>query len=136
MELFTVDPRYIDFAWKDGAEKLAQATSRAAREITSDQLKLLLARGERQLMGVREPGGSPLAWIVTTVNQLPNVRVLYIWELYGPGAAGHETFRLLAEYARANGCSAIRAACDEKVERVLARRFGARKLYSVFEVDV
>jgi hypothetical protein len=136
MELFVVPPSHIDIAWADGAEKLSKATSRAAREITPSQLKFLLARGERTLVGVREPGCPPLGWAVVTPNQLPNLRVLYVWCIYAPGATGPEAFRLLAEYAKANGCSSIRGSCDDSVGRLWQRRFNARKVYTVFEIEV
>lgn len=136
MELFFVPPTHIDTAWADGAENLSKATSRAAREITPSQLRMILSRGERTLIGVREPGGPPLGWAAVSFSQLPNVRVLYVYALYAPGAAGPEAFRLLADYARANGCSCIRGSCQDAVGRLWERRYQARKLYAVYEMDV
>lgn len=136
MELFHVPPSHIDVAWRDGAENLSKAISRAAQEITPSQLKLMLARGERLLIGVREPGAPPLGWAVVTINQLPNIRVLYVWDIYAPGATGPEAFRLLSDYAKANGCSCIRGSCDDAVGRLWERKMNAKKVYAVYQIEV
>lgn len=97
---------------------------------------MILSRGERLLIGVREPGGPPLGWAVVTVNQLPNLRTLYVWDIYAPGATGPEAFRLLKDYAKANGCSCIRGSCDDAVGRLWERKLGASKVYSVYQIEV
>jgi len=56
MELFQVPASHIDAAWRDGARLLEQACKRADREVTADQLKFLLARGERTLLGLADGG--------------------------------------------------------------------------------
>ena len=44
--------------------------------------------------------------------------------------------RLLADLARAEGCSSIRGACVEQVARLWERKFQARRLYQTMEIDV
>jgi hypothetical protein len=136
MELFVVPPSHIDVAWADGAENLSKATDRAAREVTASQLKMMLARGERLLVGVREENGPPLGWAVLSVMQLPNLRVLYVWDIYAPGATGPEAFRLLADYGRANGCSVIRGSCDRAVSRLWEQKLNAKYVYQVMEIEL
>ena len=58
MNLFVCKPADIDHAWRNGADVLAEATKWASREITADQLKFLLARGERTLIGARDETGT------------------------------------------------------------------------------
>ncbi len=136
MELFHVSPAFIDQAWADGAHQLSKATARATREVTPDQLKMILARGERLLVGVREEHGPPLGWAVLSINQLPNIRVLYVWEIWSPGATGPAAFKLLANYARANGCSVIRGACDPAIARLWSMKLGAKPIYQIMEIDL
>jgi len=136
LKLFQVSPAEIDLAWKQGADKLAEATKRAAREITASQLKMILSRGERTLIGVRDEGGPPLGWAVIGIHQLPNIRTLYVFDIYAPGATGPEAFNLLKQYAKANGCSVIRGSCDDAVGRLWERKMQATKVYSVYEIEV
>lgn len=135
MELFQCTPAQIDQAWADGAHQLAEACKLASREITVDQLKMMLARGERTLIGVRD-GSHVKGWAAIQVQQLPNIRTLYVYSIYAPGATGPEVFAQLKQYARANGCSVIRGACNEAVARLWARRFDAKPLYQIMEIEV
>jgi hypothetical protein len=135
MQILRVAPSHIDRAWRDGAHNLSEACKWALREITPDQLKLLLARGERTLYAL-EDGDKMVAWAAVQVQQLPNIRVLYVYAIYAPGSTGPEAFRLLADLARAEGCSSIRGACVEQVTRLWERKLGAKRLYTVCEIDV
>jgi len=134
MELFQVPPQQIDRAWADGASVLGEACKWALREITPDQLKMLLSRGERVLLGAKE-GDQILGWASVGVQQLPNIRVLYIYAMAGKGIANKEGFGLLKEYAIANGCTTIRGAVRPAMMRLMTQRFGAKPLYQTFETE-
>jgi len=134
MELFQCQPAEIDRAWRDGANVLADATKWASREITADQLKMLLSRGERTLIGSRDESGVK-GWAAVQVQQLPNIRILYIYAMAGKGVCSAEGFDLLKQYAVANGCTSIRGAVRASMAR-LAAKFGAKPLYQTIELDV
>jgi hypothetical protein len=134
MELFQCQPHEIDLAWREGAHELGQATKWAAREITPDQLKMLLARGERTLIGAREDD-KVLGWAAVQVQQLPNIRILYIYAMQGKGICSSDGFALLQQYAKSNGCTAIRGAVRASMARML-RRFKAQELYTTIEVPL
>lgn len=133
MELFFIHPKHIDAAWRDGAHLLSGACKKAEREITPDQLKFMLSRGERTLIAGRVEGQT-VAWVVVDFIQLPNTRALYIYQLHAPKNAGDELMSALKTVAQAEGCSSIRGACDEVGERLWRGRFGAKRLYAVCEV--
>ena len=135
MKLMHIPPAHVDRAWRDGAHNLAKACEWALREVTPDQLKMMLARGERQLLGL-DVDGKFVAWAAVQVQQLPNIRVFYIYSIYAPGSTGPEAFRQLADLARAEGCSSIRGACSEQVLRIWERKFSARRLYTICEIDL
>lgn len=132
MELFICRPDEIDRAWREGAHKLSEATKWAAREITTDQLKMLLARGERTLIGCRE-NGEVLGWAAVQVQQLPNLRILYVYALQGKFVCTPEVMGKLQEYAEANGCSAIRGAVRPSMARLLRKVVGAQPIYTTVE---
>lgn len=136
--LFRVPASHIDAAWRDGAHQLSAAVERAAREITPDQLKMILSRGERMLLGLRDAAtqDKPAAWAVVSVQQMPNIRVLYVYAIFAPGSTGPECMAQMSEFARQEGCSVIRGACDEAVQRLWERRFGARRVYATMEIEL
>lgn len=147
MRLVVIPPAHLDRAWREGANQLAEACKWADREVTPDQLKMMLARGERALLALdaaNDPA-TPLerlvpprfvAFAATQVQQLPNIRVLHVYSIFAPGATAPECFEHLAGYARHEGCSSIRGACSDAVERLWARKFKARTLYHICEIDV
>lgn len=135
MNLLKVSPAHVDRAWADGAHMLAEACKWADDEITPSQLKMMLARNERQLIAL-EDSGTMVAWAAVQVQQLPNIRVLYVYAIYAPGSTGPEAFSLLSDLARAEGCSEIRGACSDAVARLWERRFGARKAYQIMRVPL
>jgi len=113
---------------------LAEATKWASREVTPDQLKMLLARGERVLLGARD-GEKITGWAAVQVQQLPNIRCLYIFALQGRGICSAEGVGLLREYAQANGCTTIRGAVRASMARLLTK-LGGKPLYQTFEIEV
>lgn len=135
MNLFVVPHHLVMSAWRNGASRLAEATDKAMGEVTPDQMKMLLARGERQLIGI-EGGGVVLAWFAVTVEQLPNVRVLYIYAAWAPGSVNAEVFAPLAQFARDSGASEIRGASSDAIMRIWRAKLGAEKLYNIFRIEV
>lgn len=133
MHLTIVPPAFVDRAWKEGAANLALACDRAKQEITGDQLKLILSRGERTLARLAE-GEAAIGWAVVSTEQLPNLRALYVWSLYAPGHS-LDMYDQLKRVALEAGCSVIRGAVDEANER-LWKRISAQKVYSVYQIEV
>lgn len=136
--LFAVPPAQIDLAWRDGAHHLSEAAEKSAGEVTTDQLKMLLARGERRLLGVRDlarPEDKPAAWAAVSALQLPNMRCLYIYAIWAPGATGDAVMAELRKFALSEGCLKIRGACGDSITRLWERRFAARRVYTIVEID-
>jgi hypothetical protein len=49
-KLIVVPSTHIDVAWKEGAHRLGLACATSGGEISGDQLKMMLSRGERTLL--------------------------------------------------------------------------------------
>jgi hypothetical protein len=135
MELFVCQPHEIDRAWRDGADMLGDAIKHAQGEVTLDQLKMLLSRNERTLIGLRDETGVK-GWAAVGVQQLPNIRVMHVYAMAGKGICTVDGFDLLKQYAVANGCSSVRGAVRAAVMRMMQQRFGATPLYQTFEVSL
>lgn len=133
MELFQVQPHEIDRAWRDGAHMLCEATKWASREITADQLKMLLSRGERTLIGARVDG-AVVGWAAVGVIQCPNIRVLHVYAAQGAGIVSSECLSLLKAYAASSGCTSIRGCVRPSMARLM-RKHGGKPLYLTFEME-
>jgi hypothetical protein len=135
VELITIPSHHIDAAWKAGACALAKACDLSGGEITGDQLKFILARGERILVRM-DRDKAPVGWGVVRVDQLPNVRVLMVTDMVAEGANFPEFFDKLKELAASCGCSKVRCAADDVRERLYRAKVGFKRVYAILEVDV
>lgn len=135
MNLSVVEPRFVDKAWKDGAACLSEVCD-LVDEITGSQLKLILSRGERTLVALRD-GDKTVGWGCWRVDQLPNVRVLHVTDLVAHGAHFEQFFDELKKVADVLGCSKIRyCPSTESRARLFSKHLDARLVYSTYEVSV
>ena len=133
MELRIIQPQFIDKAWRDGASNLS-AACKLVDEITGDQLKMILARGERILVEMLRDGNT-VGWGTVRIDQLPNMRVLFITDMYAPNCGFHEFFDELKKFASAFGCSRIRCAAQPAHARLYEGKCGFRPVYQIMETE-
>ena len=132
MKLSIVQPQFIDFAWRDGASCLAEALE-GFSEITGDQLKMILSRGERTL--VRLDDDDKIAgWGVFKIDQLPNIRVLHITGLVSHNNLFQQFFDEIKVIARAFGASEIRCSCKPAQARLFKRTNDFEEVYTTLRV--
>lgn len=133
--IIIVPASHIDQAWKEGASQLGKASDTSGGEITGDQLKLMLSRGERSLLRL-DRDGEIAGWIVCGVEQLPNCRVLYLYELFAPGGRFEAFFPEIKDMAASLGCSRVRCAAKPGQARLYRMKVGAQPVYEVLEVEL
>lgn len=134
MALTIIDPKFIDYAWRDGASSLGDAT-KLVEEITADQLKMILSRGERILVRM-DAEESAVGWGVFRVDQLPNLRVFFVTDLVAHNGHFENFYDELRELARSFGCSRIRCAAQESQARLYRQKLGFKPVYTTLEVEV
>lgn len=132
MTMEYVPASHIDVAWRDGAHRLSESCATSGGEITADQLKMMLSRGERTL--VRCTDGEVVTWGVIGIEQLPNVRVLHIYQMVGSGF--DRFFAELTKYAQSNGCSEVRCCAKEAQARLYRMKSGFEPVYTVLRVRI
>jgi hypothetical protein len=133
--LVPIPSTHVDAAWKDGASELAKACDTSGGEIEGPQLKMILARGERTLVRM-DHDGKTVGWGVVRVDQLPNVRVLFVTDLVAPGAHFETFFDDLKVMAKHLGCSVVRCAAKPAQERLYRMKCQFRPVYTILEVGV
>ena len=131
MQLTPIPAHHVDFAWKDGAHDLGES---CVEECTVDQLKMLIARGERQL--VRMDDDKTVGWGVFRLENLPNMRVFFITNLVGHHSRFERFYDLLTQMAKDLGCSKIRFAAKQSQERLYKMKIQAEPIYTIMEKDV
>ena len=134
LKLSIIQPQFIDFAWRDGADCLAEACT-TVDEITGDQLKLILARGERTLVRLDEDGKA-VGWGCFQIDQLPNLRALHISVLVCHNAEFHRFFEEMKQIARTLGCSEIRCSCKPAQARLFKRTNNFESVYETLRVKL
>ncbi len=133
MELRPVPATHIDMAWKDGASCLAEACDVSGGEITGDQLKMILSRGERTLIQMWD--GEIVGWGVVRIDQLPNMRVLFITDLVAHNGHFEQFFTAIKEMATALGCSRVRCAAKPAQARLYRMKCQFQPVYEILEVE-
>jgi len=134
-KIIVVPTTHIDQAWKDGASNLAHACATSGGEITGDQLKMMLSRGERTLLRL-DTDDQIVGWSVVGVEQLPNFRVLYVYELYAPHGHFEAFFEEVGVMARGLGCLRLRCAAAPAQARLYRQRCGFAPVYQTLEVEL
>lgn len=132
--LVPIDSRFIDTAWDRGASCLAEACKTSGGEIEGPQLKMLLSRGERSLLEMTMDAKT-VGWGVVRVDQLPNVRVLFITDLVAHNGEFDQFFEAIKQLARDLGCSKVRCAAKEVQARLYRIKCGFKPVYEILEVE-
>ena len=135
MQLWPVPAERIDRAWRDGASCLAEACDVSGGEITGDQLKMLLSRGERTLVALND-GTATVGWGVVRVDQLPNLRSLFVTDMVAHNGHFERFFEALRAMAASLGCSTIRCAAGPAQARLYRMKLRFKPLYQILEVEV
>lgn len=135
MDLCPVPSEQIDKAWKDGAHCLAEACKTSGGEITGDQLKMILSRGERTLICMRE-ADKTVGWGCVRVDQLPNLRVLHVTDLVAHNGGFERFFDAIKGMAERLGCSRVRCSCRESQARLYRMKCGFKPVYTTLEIEV
>lgn len=133
MNLVHVPAHQIDFAYRDGADCLSKACDSSGGEITGDQLRMILARGERMLLRM-DKDGATVGWGVVRVDQLPNMRVLFITDLVAPHGHFEDFFTSIKDMAQQFGCSRVRCAAQPAQARLYRMRCDFKPVYQILEV--
>lgn len=133
MNLIVVPPTHVDWAWRDGASCLSEACETSGGEITGDQLKMIVARGERTLIRIDDEGKT-VGWGCVRVDQLPNMRVLHITDLVAHNAGFQRFFDELKQMAAGLGCSRVRCSAKPAQARLYKMKCGFVPVYETLEV--
>ena len=132
MPLVVVPPNFVDWAWRDGASSLCEPCS-TVEDITGDQLKLILSRGERTLVRM-DKDDKTVGWGAFRVDQLPNLRVLHITDLVSHNGEFHTFFDEIKDIAKNLGCIEVRCSCKPVQARLFKQTNGFEEVFTTLRV--
>jgi len=133
MALFIVPQTHIDIAWKDGASSLVESC--LTDEVTIEQLKMILSRGERVLVQIKN-NEDVVGWGVYKIDQMPNFRALHITNLVAHNSGFDSFFEDIKSIAKYNGCSRIRCCALPAQARLYKIRCNFLPVYTTLEVTL
>lgn len=135
MKLVPIGAFFIDKAWKEGADCLAEACDESGGEITGSQLKMILSRGERTLIRM-DNDGQTVGWGAVRVDQLPNLRALHVTNLVAPHGHFEQFFSEIKAMAASLGCSEVRCSAKPAQARLYRMKCGFVPVYETMKVEV
>lgn len=135
ISLVQIPASHIDYAYRDGAACLSDACDYSGGEITGDQLKMILSKGERTLYAMVEDE-KPIGWGVARIDQLPNMRVFFITDLVARGVHFERFLELVKAEAYKMGCSRVRCGAKPVQARIYQHKCGFVPVYEILEVVI
>lgn len=132
MILRQVNPNYVCQLWPQVSSMLEKALEYAGGEYTIEQLKGMLAMGDKTLL-VAEEGEIIKGAAVVSLIRYPNEFVCFIMAVGGRLISSPDIFDQLSEWAKGQGCTLIRGAARESVERLWRQKFEFVERYRIVE---
>lgn len=134
MELYVVPTNHVQQYWHLAEPLLKLALDKGNGEFTPEQLKLLVAQGQQQLLLLMKEDKVHCALTVQWI-MYPNIRVAYITYIGGKNTkAGFEQFK---HWVKSNGGTCIRGATKfESIARLWNRLYGYEKIYTLMELKI
>lgn len=131
-----VAPNNVYNVWADIENYLNASINVSNNDITLDQLKLLLVRGEQTLLvSVNENNKINGAMTVEFINH-PNARTMFITALGGLGIVNDETFSQVETWARMQGATKAAAWAQEAQARLYKIKANFDTVRMVVEKDL
>ena len=134
IKLNIIQSQFTDYAWRDGANCLAEACNTVS-DVTGSQLKMLLSMGERTLVRLDEDDKT-VGWGCYRIDQLPNIRALHITDLVSHNSEFHRFFEEMKTIARVLGCSEVRCSCKPPQARLFKKTNGFEEVFTTLRVKL
>lgn len=131
-----VAPNNVYSVWGDVENYLNASINVSSGDITIDQLKLILARGEQTLLVSTDDKGKLNGAMTVEFQNLPNNRVMFITALGGNGIVNNETFSQVESWAKLQGATKVGAWAHEAQARLYKIKANFNTVRMVVEKDL
>lgn len=135
-EINRVFPESIDFAWPEVRTLLASALAHCDGEITVDQLRVLIVRGEAHLF-VAHRNDQLVGACAVELVRYPNFTAANVIAIGGRRLmADARMFSELRAELRRLGASKVQGWCPDSVARLWRERLGMRAAYTLMRGEL
>lgn len=125
-----VPVEFIPQAWEKCGHLIENAMEHAKGECTADQLKVYLIQRQHQLMVFLEDN-EIVGAVEFMFDDTPNDRIFYINAIGGKTCKEHT--EQMFQFAKANGCTAVRGCARESVARLWKMKYKFEPIYIMVE---
>jgi hypothetical protein len=135
LKLYVVPTFHVQQYWYLAEPLLQKALDKGNDEFTADQLKLVTAQGEQQLLLLMDEKQQCHCALTVRFYTYPNDRVCYITYIGGHNTqAGFDQFK---SWAKNNGATSIQGSTKYKsIEKLWNRFYGYEKKYTLMELKI
>lgn len=130
MNIDIIPANYVAQNWPLVKGMLDKAMQHAKGEITTEQIKVFLTRGEYQLMVYLDDKEIIGAIVIEWINY-PNDRVMFINAI--GGKTNPECVAKMCDWAKKMGATSIRGSAHESVARLWKMKYGFNTIYYTVE---
>jgi hypothetical protein len=131
-----VAPNNVYNVWGDIENYLNASINVSGGDMTLDQLKLMLVKGEQTLLVSTDDKGILNGAMTVEFQNRPNDRVLFITALGGNGIVNNETFGQVENWARMQGATKVGAWAQEAQARLYKLKANFNTVRMVVEKDL
>jgi hypothetical protein len=135
LTVYVVPTNHVQQFWHLAEPLLQKALDKGNGEFTADQLKLLVAQGQQQLILSLDEDKKCHCAVTVQWIMYPNDRVAYITYIGGRNTkAGFDQFKI---WVKNNGGTCIRGATKfESIARLWKRLYGYEEIYTLMELKL
>ena len=132
MKLLQVNPNYVCQMWPQVNSMLEKALEFSGGEYNIDQLKGMLATGNKTLLVASDNEVIKGAAAIDLIRY-PNDFICFVMAIGGKMITSPDMFNQLSDWAKSQGCTKIQGAARESVERLWRQKFGFSERYRIVE---
>jgi len=135
LTVYVVPTHHVQQFWHLAEPLLQKALDKGNGEFTADQLKLLVAQGQQQLILSMDEDKNVYCALTVQWIMYPNDRIAYI--TYIGGRNTKDGFDQFKTWVKNSGGTAIRGATKfESIAKLWNRLYGYEKIYTLMELKL
>jgi len=136
MSVQTVPHHMIHLVWPEVEKYIEDALNYCAGEYNAMQLKVLLVRGEQQLLVSVDKNNKINGCATVQFIDYPNFRVAFITSIGGRLISTPGNFEELTNWSKLNGATKIQGAARESIERLWRKLYKFERRHVIVEKDL
>lgn len=132
MQIIQIPSHHVQASWPDVEPFISSALGYCQDEYSTDQIRMMLARGEHALLAAVSEGKIVGAAAIT-FEDYPKARVAFVVAIGGRLISNPSAWEQLRSWCVERGATKIRGAARPAVARLWKQKFGFEQRYIIVE---